>query len=59
MATMMHELKVHPVPQNLYSHYCHTCWPREAPRSAEAGDEEDEMSDSDSDTSSASEVSEA
>ena len=31
MATMMHELKVHPVPQNLYSHYCHTCWPRVPP----------------------------
>jgi hypothetical protein len=20
-----------PVPQNLYSHYCHTCWPRVPP----------------------------
>jgi hypothetical protein len=48
-----------PVPKNLYSHYYHACWPREAPRSAEAGDEEDEMSDSEADTSSASEGSEA
>jgi hypothetical protein len=48
-----------PVPGNLYSHYCHTCWPQEAPQCAEAKDEGDDTSDDDSDTSSASEDSEA
>ena len=35
-----------PVPQNLYSHYCHTCWPRAPPQ-------EEAMSGSDSSNSSA------
>ena len=48
-----------PVPGNLYSHYCHTCWPQEAPQCAEAKDEGDDTSDDDSDTASASEDSEA
>ena len=47
-----------PVPRNLYSHYCHTCWPRAAPQMAGAGDGEDELSDSDSATSATSESSE-
>ena len=43
-----------PVPPNLYSHYCHTCWPSGGPH-AGAG-EDGGASSSDSGSSSASAV---
>ena len=43
-----------PVPTELYSHYCHTCWPSGIPQDGASGD--GALSSSDSDSSSASAV---
>ena len=43
---------VDPVPRALYSHYCHTCWPRSAPQVETSEVQEGESTDS-SDSSTA------
>ena len=45
-----------PVPRNMYSHYCHTCWPRASPQEDAISESAE---DSDSSATSASESSEA